>query len=385
MSTKRTAWRGKYQCSKISAARRAICAFGWSSWEVIFDLANRKVEIATLESRVASPEFWDDPAEAQATLQRLNQIKEQITPHQEIEARLDDLETMGELLADEATPDEKAERDLEADVRRLTLDMDRLELETLLSGEHDSADAIVEIKAGAGGTDACDWVTMLQRMYVRWAETHGHKVDILEETEAEIAGLKNTTFIVHGKNTYGYLKAERGVHRLVRISPFDAAKRRQTSFASVDVLPDLGEEIVVEINPDDLRIDYYRSSGAGGQHVNKTDSAVRITHLPTNIVVTCQNERSQHKNKAMAMQVLQARLMDREQRENEAKTAALRGEAKANEWGNQDRSYVFHPYTMVKDLRTGVETGDVIGVMNGEIDPFLQAYLLWQQGRRTEN
>jgi peptide chain release factor 2 len=187
-----------------------------------------------------------------------------------------------------------------------------------------------------------------------------------------------------GRNAYGYMRSERGVHRLVRISPFDAAKRRQTSFASVDVLPDLGEEIKVDINPDDLRIDYYRSSGAGGQHVNKTDSAVRITHLPTGIVVTCQNERSQHKNKAMAMQVLQARLLDREEQENLAKMAALRGEGKANEWGNQDRSYVFQPYTMVKDHRTNCETGDVIGVMNGNLDPFMQAYLQWMQARKQE-
>jgi peptide chain release factor 2 len=285
---------------------------------------------------------------------------------------------MAELLAEEGS-DESAERELEQDTRKLARDLDRLELETLLSGEHDSHDAIVEIKAGAGGTDACDWVTMLQRMYLRWAELRGYKVDVVDETEAEIAGLKNTTFLVHGKNAFGYMRAEKGVHRLVRISPFDANKRRQTSFASVDVVPDLGEEIVVDINPDDLRIDYYRSSGAGGQHVNKTDSAVRITHIPSGIVVTCQNERSQHKNKAMAMQVLQARLLDREQRENEERMAALRGEGKANEWGNQDRSYVLHPYTLVKDLRTGYETGDVIGVLNGNIDPFLQAYLQWKQ------
>jgi peptide chain release factor 2 len=288
---------------------------------------------------------------------------------------------MCELLAEESETDEAAVAEQEADLRRLEQEMGRLELETLLSGEHDRADAIVEIKAGAGGTDACDWVAMLQKMYVKWAEANGYATDVVEETEAEIAGLKNTTFIVHGKNAYGYLKAERGVHRLVRMSPFDANKRRQTSFASVDVLPDIGEEVSVDINPDDLRIDYYRSSGAGGQHVNKTDSAVRITHVPTGIVVTCQNERSQHKNKAMAMQVLQARLLDREERENLEKVAALRGESKANEWGNQDRSYTFQPYTLIKDLRTGYETGDVIGVMNGNIQPFLEAYLKWDQTR----
>ena len=290
---------------------------------------------------------------------------------------------MCQLLAEEAAADETAERELADEARGVAEALDRLALETLLSGEHDASDAIVEIKAGAGGTDACDWVTMLQRMYLRWAETQGYKTEILEESEAEVAGLKSTTFIVRGRNAYGYLKAERGVHRLVRISPFDANKRRQTSFAQVDVLPDIGEEVSVDIDPDDLRIDYYRSSGAGGQHVNKTDSAVRITHLPTGLVVTCQDERSQHKNKAMAMHVLQARLLERERRENEERMAALRGESKANEWGNQDRSYVFQPYTMVKDHRTGYETGDVIGVMNGNIGPFLQAYLQWQQGRKS--
>ena len=332
-----------------------------------------------METRSAEPGFWDDAAEAQKVLQETNALRDRIAPFQAMERRVNDLDTMCELLAEEAEADESAVLEQDADLRRLARDMGRLELETLLSGEHDSADAIVEIKAGAGGTDACDWVTMLQKMYLKWAEASGYSCDIVEETEAEIAGMKNTTFLVHGKHAYGYLKAERGVHRLVRMSPFDANKRRQTSFASVDVLPDIGEEVKVDINPDDLRIDYYRSSGAGGQHVNKTDSAVRITHLPTGLVVTCQNERSQHKNKAMAMQVLQARLLDREERENLEKIAALRGESKANEWGNQDRSYTFQPYTLIKDLRTGYETGDVIGVMNGNIQPFLEAYLKWKQ------
>ena len=314
-------------------------------------------------------------------LKQLSQLKEKLAPFRAVQARVDDLEAMCELLSEEGVEDAEtlAEQDREADA--LKVELDKLELETLLSGEHDSADAIVEIKAGAGGTDACDWVTMLQRMYLKWAEQHGFAVDILEESEADIAGFTNTTFIIHGKNTYGYMKAERGVHRLVRISPFDAAKRRQTSFAKVDVLPDIGEDVKVDINPDDLKIDYFRASGAGGQHVNKTDSAVRITHLPTGLVVTCQNERSQHKNKAFAMSVLQARLLEREQRENEERMNAMRGESKANEWGNQDRSYVFQPYTMVKDHRTGQETGDVIGVMNGSIDPFLQAYLQWKQSK----
>jgi len=370
-------------CWKICPEKFAIYVTALWSSGVIFDQANAQKRIAALESQSAAPGFWDDAAQAQAVLQETNALRERIAPYLDIDRRVADLETMCELLAEEAEPDESAILEQQADLTKLNKEMDRLELETLLSGEHDAAGAIVEIKAGAGGTDACDWVTMLQKMYLKWAEANGYKTEVLEETEAEIAGMKNTTFIVHGKNAYGYLKAERGVHRLVRISPFDQNKRRQTSFASVDVLPDIGEEVTVDINPDDLRIDYYRSSGAGGQHVNKTDSAVRITHIPTGIVVTCQNERSQHKNKAMAMQVLQARLLDREERENLEKIAALRGESKANEWGNQDRSYTFQPYTLIKDLRTGYETGDVIGVMNGNIQPFLEAYLKWKQNERA--
>lgn len=316
-------------------------------------------------------------------LQRLSRAKERLAPYRSIAARVEDLEVMCQLLAEDAEAAEGSEdlRHAELEAVAIASDLDRLALETLLSGEHDSADAIIEIKAGAGGTDAQDWVTMLRDMYLKWAAARGFKSEIIDEAEADVAGLKNTTFMIYGRNAFGYLRSERGVHRLVRISPFDAARRRQTSFASVDVLPDLGEEVKVEINQDDLRIDYYRSSGAGGQHVNKTDSAVRITHLPTGIVVTCQNERSQHKNKAMAMQVLKARLLDREEQENVERLSALRGESKANEWGNQDRSYVFQPYTMVKDHRTNHETGDIIGVMNGGLDPFMQAYLHWMQSR----
>jgi peptide chain release factor 2 len=377
--------RGEFNCSKRYAAKRAIYAPGWSSWEVIFDQTGRQKEIARLETEAAQPDLWTDSAKAQVVLQSLSKLREAVAPYRAIESRLDDLEAMCELLAETGEADEAAEQEQQAEAQQITLALDKLELETLLSGEHDANDAIVEINAGAGGTDAHDWVAMLQKMYLRWAENNGYQCEILEESEADIAGFKSTTFLIRGKNAYGYMQAEKGVHRLVRISPFDAAKRRQTSFAQVDVLPDLGEEISVAIDPDDLRIDYYRSSGAGGQHVNKTDSAVRITHIPTNTVVTCQNERSQHKNKAMAMHVLQVRLLEKEKRESEEKLAALRGERKDNEWGNQDRSYVFQPYTMVKDLRTGYETGDVIGMMNGNIGPFLQAYLQWNQTRRVQS
>lgn len=274
------------------------------------------------------------------------------------------------------------ESDLEREAASIRQEFDRFELETLLSGEHDRSNAILEINSGAGGTESCDWVQMLLRMYLRWAQEGGYTAEVVDETPGEVAGLKSVVVEISGRNAYGYLKAERGVHRLVRISPFDANKRRQTSFAAVDVIPEVESTDEVNINPDDLRIDTYRSSGAGGQHVNKTDSAVRITHIPTGIVVSCQNERSQHKNKAMAMKVLQARLLEREIREQEKQMSALRGDQQSIEWGSQIRSYVFQPYTLVKDHRTGHETGDVVRTMDGAIDPFLQAYLHWE-GRKS--
>jgi peptide chain release factor 2 len=250
-----------------------------------------------------------------------------------------------------------------------------LELATLLSSEHDHSSAIIEINAGAGGTESCDWVAMLMRMYLRWAERRGFSAEIIGTLEGDVAGYKNATLIIRGLNAYGYLKAERGVHRLVRISPFDANKRRHTSFASVDVIPEIAESEDIEISPDDLRIDTYRASSAGGQHVNKTDSAVRITHVPTGIIVSCQNERSQHRNRDVALKVLKARLLEVERRESEEKMSKLRGEQRAIEWGSQIRSYVFQPYMLVKDHRTGAETGNVSAVMDGDIDGFIQAYL----------
>ena len=260
-----------------------------------------------------------------------------------------------------------------------------LELSALLGDEQDRSDAILEINAGAGGTEACDWVQILMRMYLRWVERRGFGSEIINSVEGDVAGFKSVTVVVRGLNAYGYLKAERGVHRLVRISPFDANKRRHTSFASVDVIPEVSEAENIEINPVEIKIDTYRASSAGGQHVNKTDSAVRITHIPTGIVVSCQNERSQLQNRDVAMMVLKARLLEMERLEKEAKMAELRGEQRSIEWGNQIRSYVFQPYTMVKDHRTGAETGNVIAVMDGEIDLFIQAYLRWSATNRQQS
>lgn len=289
-----------------------------------------------------------------------------------LKSRAADVKELAEMVEDEDCLDAV---DVRTELNSLIEDYAKVELETILSSEHDSANAIMEINSGAGGTEACDWVDMLARMYTRWAERRKFKIEILNQVPGEVAGSKNVTILIEGRNAYGYAKTERGVHRLVRISPFDANKRRHTSFAAVDVIPELADEAEVNINPDDLRIDTYRSSGAGGQHVNKTDSAIRITHIPSGLVVTCQNERSQHKNKDMAMKVLMARLAELQSAENDQRMAELRGDMRAIEWGNQMRSYVFQPYTMVKDLRTGHETGDVARVMDGDIDDFLETAL----------
>lgn len=338
----------------------------------IFDLPNLQQRIRDLESRAADPNFWDDPAAANEQLRKLSRLRAVAAPFLELDKTERDIAELYELL--KADPD----ADTEAEADRMALafvkDLDRYELQTLLSDEHDHRNALLEINAGAGGSEACDWAEMLQRMYARWAEERGFALEIMSETPGDVTGYRSVQMEVRGTNAYGFLKAENGVHRLVRISPFDAAARRHTSFAKVEVLPEI-EENEVQINPDDLKVETLRAGGAGGQHVNKTESAVRITHLPTGLVVTCQNERSQHKNRASAMAVLLARLAALERDRTEANLKALKGDGGPAEWGRQIRSYVMQPYTMVKDHRTGHETGNVIGVLDGEIDGFIEAFL----------
>jgi len=317
--------------------------------------------------------FWESQTRAQEVTQTVTNSKERINAFNELEAALEDLEVLIDLGEEEDEDGLAAEAAEElADLSRLVADM---ELQVMFSGPHDGSNAIVALHAGAGGTEAQDWVSMLLRMFTRWAENHRFKVSMMDMLPGDEAGVKSVTFSVTGTNAYGYMKSEKGVHRLVRISPFDAAGRRHTSFASVEVLPEVEDDVAVQIAPEDLRIDTYRSGGAGGQHVNKTDSAVRITHLPTGIVVQCQNERSQISNRNTAMKVLTARLMDLETQKKDAELAQMRGENKDISWGSQIRSYVFHPYSLVKDHRTGVETGNVNAVMDGELDEFISGFL----------
>lgn len=308
----------------------------------------------------------------------LNAVKDEIEPLESFEEELEDALLTLELIEEE--PDEGLREELSASVETLEKDYAKLFLSTLLSGEYDKNDAILSIHAGAGGTEAQDWASMLARMYARYVERSGFTLEELDENRDVEAGLKSITYLVHGKNAYGYLKTEKGVHRLVRISPFDSAKRRHTSFASVDVTPDLPDDVEIEINPEDLRIDTYRSSGKGGQHVNKTDSAVRITHIPTGVVVQCQNERSQFQNKDRAMKMLYAKLLQIREEEKRETIEDIQGQYSQIAWGSQIRSYVFHPYTLVKDHRTGYEVGNVQAVMDGEIQGFIDASLRKQLG-----
>jgi len=322
---------------------------------------------------MTQPGFWDDQHAAQNYVQTLNRLKQVIDPWEKVYNQLEDAQVMVELVAEEQ--DKPLQQELYHLLQKLADEVDKLELDSLLGGEYDSNNAIVTIHPGAGGTESQDWAEMLLRMYTRWAEKRGFQVEILDLLPGDEAGIKSVTLLVSGLKAFGYLKAEKGVHRLVRISPFDASGRRHTSFASVEVIPEIDDSVEIEIDPGELRIDTYRASGAGGQHVNKTDSAIRITHIPTGIVVQCQTERSQFQNKESAMKILRARLLERQIADQQEKLAELKGEQNEIAWGNQIRSYVFCPYTMVKDHRTGVEVGNVDGVMDGELDEFIEEYL----------
>ena len=338
-----------------------------------FDVDAMHDELDQLHSEMEQPDFWNNLDRAQKVNQRIKTIEDRTTGIANLRTQCEDIHTLVQMCDEEQ--DESLVPEIEGELESLRKHVDEMHLATLLRGEYDSCDCILSLHAGAGGTEAQDWTQMLYRMYTRYAERHGFTVKELDFLEGDEAGVKSVTFEVKGENAYGYLKAERGVHRLVRISPFDSAARRHTSFASLDVMPILPDDGGLVIRPEDLRIDTYRAGGAGGQHVNRTDSAVRITHIPTGVVVQCQNERSQIQNREQAMIVLRARLMELREREAQEKMSDIKGEMKKIEWGSQIRSYVFQPYTMVKDHRTGFEVGDISSVMDGDLDGFITAYL----------
>ena len=337
------------------------------------DLEGKKNRIAELEKTMEEPSFWDDADKASRTMQELKNLKATVETCEGLETQYEDIQTLIEMAYEENDP--SMPKEIEKEIQEFEEAFESLRIQTLLSGEYDSCNAIFTIHAGAGGTESCDWASMLYRMYSRWAERKGFTIQVLDYLDGDITGIKTVTFEVNGENAYGYLKSEKGVHRLVRISPFNAAGKRQTSFASCDVVPDIEDEIDIEIADDDLKIDTYRASGAGGQHVNKTSSAIRITHLPTGIVVQCQNERSQHFNKEKAMQMLKVKLQLMKEQEQAEKVSDIRGEVKEIGFGNQIRSYVMQPYTLVKDHRTNVESSNVNAVLDGNIDIFINAYL----------
>lgn len=339
----------------------------------LFDLEKLEMDIAAFEDDMLQPDFWDDNAKAQQTIASLNEKKAIFDTYYHLKTDLQDVSDLYDMLKEEF--DDSYMADLERLAEELKVNVGVYELNMLLDGEHDKNNAILEIHPGAGGTESQDWGSMLLRMYMRWADKQGYQVETLDYQDGEEAGIKSVTLLIKGVNAYGYLKAERGVHRLVRISPFDAAKKRHTSFASIDVMPELPDDIVVTINPDDLRVDTYRASGAGGQHINKTSSAIRITHIPTGIVVQSQSQRSQFQNRDQAMKMLQAKLYQLEEQTRASEMDAIRGEQKEIGWGSQIRSYVFHPYAMVKDHRTNFSVGQTGQVMDGDITPFIDAYL----------
>lgn len=337
------------------------------------DLQNKEERIIELERTMEAPGFWDDMDKAQKYMKELKNLKDSIETYNNLKSLYDDILVLIEM--GEESEDAEIAEEAKSSMDEFASKVDEVKIKTLLSGEYDKYNAILKLNAGAGGTESCDWTSMLYRMYTRWAESKGFTTQVLDFLEGEEAGIKSITVQINGENAYGYLKSERGVHRLVRISPFNANGKRQTSFASLEVLPELTKEQDIDIKSDDLKIDTYRSGGAGGQHVNKTESAVRITHLPTGIVVQCQNERSQFANRDTAMAMLKAKLIELKERAHKEKIEDLTGDLKDMGWGSQIRSYVFHPYSMVKDHRTNVETSNVNGVMDGDIDLFINSYL----------
>lgn len=345
-------------------------------------LDSKLARIEELEREMEAPGFWDDPETSNVKMKDLKSMKDTVDTITGLETQYEDIETLIEMGYEE--DDESLIPEIREELDTFILTLDNIRISTLLSGEFDRNNAIIKINAGAGGTESCDWAQMLYRMYTRWAEKKGYSLEVLDFLDGDEAGIKSVTFQVNGENAYGYLKSEKGVHRLVRISPFNAQGKRQTSFVSLDVMPEIDADLDVEINDDELRIDTYRSSGAGGQHINKTSSAIRITHLPTGVVVQCQNERSQHQNKEKAMQMLKAKLYMMKLEENKEKLDDIRGEVTEIGWGNQIRSYVFQPYKLVKDLRTGVESGNVDAVMDGAIDIYINGYLKWINNKPEE-
>jgi peptide chain release factor 2 len=339
----------------------------------LFDLAGLEAQLKKMEEESHREDFWNDHEAAQKLLKEKKSLDNKVDEFRGLERDLEDVEVMIELATE--AEDESLVPEIQASYDGFKKNLEALRIKTLLDGEFDGNNAIISVHAGSGGTDAQDWAEMLLRMYTRWAESKKYKIKMLDYQEDTEGGVKSATLLIEGENAYGYLKNERGVHRLVRISPYDSSGRRHTSFASLDVAPEMDDSITIDIDPSDLRIDTFRSSGAGGQHVNTTDSAIRITHLPTNIVVSCQNERSQHQNKETAMKMLVAKLVELKEREHKASLAELKGDFSQITWGSQIRSYVFHPYTMVKDHRTGAETGNVQVVMDGDLDYFINEKL----------
>jgi peptide chain release factor 2 len=339
----------------------------------VFDLAQKNKQIAELEEESLAEDFWADNRKAQAQMQQLNALREEVSTWEGIAAQLEDLHGLAGLLEEE--PDEEMQEEIAQSLAAIEQEIEKLQFVLMFNGEHDQRDAIMSIHAGSGGVDAQDWAEMLLRMYLRWAERHNFRTEVYEYNEGEEAGLKSVTVEITGRYAYGLLRSEIGTHRLIRLSPFDAAHRRHTSFAKVEVLPDVEDTIEITIRPEDIEVDTYRSTGAGGQHVNKTDSAVRIRHIPTGIVVTCQNERSQIQNREVALKLLRARLYERELKRQEEERARLKGENVQADFGTQIRTVTIHPYNIVKDHRTNYETSDTEGYLNGDVDPFIYAYL----------